>query len=183
MGHHDDRIFSLFQHFFQPFRHVAVQVVGGLVQNQQVGWRKQHADQRQTLFLSAGQMPACFVKIRYSQPGHHILGIGDQVSYVSVCHLLTGLQCHTFAVIRKQCTGFSVKFPVFPKQCLYQRILRPERRMLGQKTDHHALRPDDLALVRLFHAYQNFKQRAFAGAVNADDTDFFPFLQKEGGSV
>ena len=66
MGHHDQCSRQLFQFFLQPFRHVIVQVVRRLVQDQQIRPCQKSCHKCQLLTLSSGKDPTLCREICYT---------------------------------------------------------------------------------------------------------------------
>ena len=75
VGDHDKTPGKFLQVPLQPEDHVAVQVVGGLVQDEHIRRVKEHRRQSHPLPLAAGEGTHPLVKISDSQPGEHGLGL------------------------------------------------------------------------------------------------------------
>ena len=63
MRYHQQAKVGTAEIFFQPFSHIQIQMVGRLIQNQQVGFGNQGVGQCNTLQLSAGQLLHLLIKI------------------------------------------------------------------------------------------------------------------------
>ena len=63
MGDHQQGCLVSREVLFEPFGHVGIQVVGRLVEDQQVGFADQHRCQCHTFELSAGKLAYLFVEI------------------------------------------------------------------------------------------------------------------------
>jgi hypothetical protein len=63
VGHHQQRHAAALQIAFQPFDHINVEVVGGLVENQQLGLVDHHFGESHALHLSARQLTDGLVHI------------------------------------------------------------------------------------------------------------------------
>ena len=75
MGDHYQAPGELLQVALQPKDHVAVQVVGGLVQDEDVCRVQEDGRQGHTLPLAAGEGPYSLVKVGDPQAGEHGLGL------------------------------------------------------------------------------------------------------------
>ena len=75
MGHHDEAALEPAEPVLQPGYHLAVQVVGGLVQNQHVRRVDEGRRQGHPLPLSAGEGAHLLGEIRDAQPVQHGLGL------------------------------------------------------------------------------------------------------------
>ena len=87
MGHHDQCAPPFFQIILQPVGHLIVQMVGGLVQQQNIRRRKQDGNQRQTLALAAGKLACRLRKVPDSKPGHHRLRVAFNGPPVLLRHI------------------------------------------------------------------------------------------------
>ena len=131
MGDHDQCASPFFQIVLQPVCHVIVQMVGGLVQQQNVRRGEQHRNKRQALPLSAGKLACRLVKVPDPKAGHHGLGVAFDGPPVLVGYISSQ---HTFQ------TG----------------QLRVKLRVLGQIPDHRMIGGGDGSLIRLLHPCQHF---------------------------
>ena len=75
VGHHQQRLVAPVQESLQPLYHLQVQVVRGLVENQQVGVGNQHISQRHALLLSSAQLSHGLVEVSYLQLRQDLLGL------------------------------------------------------------------------------------------------------------
>ncbi len=131
MGDHDHGTFSTAQLILQPVGHGIVQMVGRLVQQQDLRRGQQHRYQCQTLALSAGQLPAGLVKFRNAQFRQHAFGI---------CLNGSGVFLHAVA----------------PQYCLQYRLLRRELRVLGQIAHQAVICLDHSAVIGLLQSRNDF---------------------------
>ena len=84
--HHEQTQASTVQVFLQPLGHVQVEVVGRLVQNQQVRFRNQHIGQGHPLQLSAGQVSDFLGKVADFQLRENLLGPAFVIPRLLVLH-------------------------------------------------------------------------------------------------
>ena len=75
MGHHDEAPLEPAEPVLQPGHHLAVQVVGGLVQNQHVRRVDEGRRQGHPLPLAAGEGAHLLGEVRDAQPVQHGLGL------------------------------------------------------------------------------------------------------------
>ena len=88
VGHHKDGLVAPVQIAFQPFYHFQVEMVGRLVEHQEVGLGYQHVGKRHTLLLSTAQL------------SHGLLQVGD----VQLCEYLSRLE-HLLGIVLVVETG------------------------------------------------------------------------------
>ena len=75
VGHHEQRAVSARQVALQPLYHLQVQVVGRLVEYQQVGLSQQHVGQCHALLLSARKFAHALAEVAYFQLRQHLFGL------------------------------------------------------------------------------------------------------------
>ena len=75
VGHHEQRPVASGQIALQPLYHLQVEMVGGLVEYQQVGLHQQHVGQRHSLLLTATQLSHRLLQIANLQLRQHLLGL------------------------------------------------------------------------------------------------------------
>ena len=157
MGDHDKPPGELPQTVLQPEDHVAVQVVGGLVQNEHI--RRVEEDRRQghPLALAAGEGPHRLGKVRQAQPGEHGLGL----------------------IVQK---GPGV-WGKPGKDLLQHRGPRLHGGILGQKAHLNIGVSGDAALVGGLLAGQDPEKAALSRAVDADQAHLVALAEVEGHVV
>ena len=185
MGHGDDRARVLLQMVFEPGDRLRVQVVGGFVQQQDVRVLQEDAAQRHPPLLAAGEHPAAHVRGRAAQgvhghlqarvqvPGVHrvelVLHLGlavDERLHGVVVHGLGELLVDGVELVEQVHRGLGA----LPDD-LAHRLLRVERRLLGQVVDGVAFGENGLALVLPVDAGEDAQQRTLARAVQAEHAD------------
>ena len=75
------------QESFQPFHRLDVEVVGGLVQHEQVGLFQQQASQQRAGFLPATEVVEGHVPVRFAQPKAVEGLLNAQVEFVTAVAL------------------------------------------------------------------------------------------------
>ena len=150
MGHHDEPAFEAAEPILQPGHHLTVQVVGGLVQDQDVRRSQQCRSQCHALALSAGEGPHLLLEIRQPQPVEH----GLCLIFIQRPELRREMQEH---LLQHGCV------------ILHHRIL-------GQKTHLHVGIAGNGAAVRLRNSGENLHEGRFSGAVDADHAGFVPLI-------
>ena len=97
VGHHEQRQARAAEIALEPHRHVEVEVVGRLVEDEEVGLRQQCPRQCHAFLLAAAQLPHGLRQVADAQLGEHLscpqrpffAGIGAKAG---VEHLLIGLE-------------------------------------------------------------------------------------------
>ena len=157
MRDHYQRAFELPELVLQPSDHTAVQMVGGLVQDQHIAGTCQRGAQRHPLALAAGKHSHTLLKQGHSQPGEDGLGL----------------------IFRQ-----SPRLGRDPgKDLLQHRIFLIKRRKLGKIVEAHIGVPAHPSLVRLLRTCQDPQEGGFSRAVDADDSQLLSRLQVEGHPV
>ena len=85
VGHHHQCSFTPDQRLFQPQDHIAVQMVGRLIQQQNIAGCHQCCSQCHFLFLSAGQMVDHFIFIQKSHLIQHGLAVTCDTPFIILC--------------------------------------------------------------------------------------------------
>ena len=193
VGHDDDRLFRLGEERLQPFRRRGVQVVGRLVQNQNVRGGEQSTRQRHPHPLAAAQLtddpgqvrvlkteaergaPQTgfrFVAARPFKPfrtsgvsGHRLF----QQRRIGV-GVLVGHQLLQAAHLRGQLVHVLQRVPQ-KRFDVAARIRLGESDLLSDVTDLDVSGFVPAAAVQRFLARQHAQQRTFAAAIGADDAD------------
>lgn len=146
VGDHQDGAFIFLQIVLEPDHHPPVQVVGRLVQNEQLAGGNEGGGHGHPLFLPAGQQGHGTVEVRQPQAGENGFGLEFFMGGAGgMQHLL-------------QDCGAGEKI-----------------RILRQIADARAAGVRDGAAVGGFLPGQDFQQSGFAGAVDPDEAHLFPF--------
>ena len=173
--------------FLQPVAGFEIKMVGGLVQQQQVGLLQQQLDQRDAHLPAAGKFFGLPGPVFFSetQPRKHGADLGlDGVSVASGEFVLDALVALRDLRVLRRCV---VELGHAPGQLFHLLFhgaqLRKDRHALGehgapgerqpilrQISGADALGPADGAIVEAFGARQNLQQGGFAGAVCAHQT-------------
>ena len=153
MGHQENAAGKFLQVGFQPADHLRVQVVGRLVQQQQVRRVDQGGGQGHPLSLAPGEGTHFLLQVRNAQPGQdlHRLIPGDLPG--------GGVQPRLHLV--------------------NDRLLRVKGGILGQVAQAHIGVIADLSPVRGFPPRGCAEKGGFAAAVDADDSHPVSFLHEK----
>ena len=181
MGDRQDRAGVAGQVLFEPLHAFGVEVVGRLVEQQQVGFGQQQFAQRDAAALTAGQVRHRLVGRRAAQRVHGLLQLRVEVPRVGVVQIL--LQPAHFlhqlvGVVGGHQLGDlveAVELDLDLAQTLFHvaanGLLLVQRRLLLQDADAGAGGQERLAVVRLVQTGHDPQDARLAGAVRADDTD------------
>ena len=150
MRHHQQRLVASLQEAFEPLYHRQVQVVGRLVEYQEVGLGNEHVGQRHTLLLAARQL------------SHRL----RQVTYLQLRQNLLGLQ-HLLRVTLMVEAGIE------------HTLLRVELRRLFEHAHADVATVDDVALVVTLVASQYAEQRRLARTVLGNQADVLSLGHRE----
>ena len=150
VGNHQQRAIATLQVSLQPFYHLKVQVVGGLVEYQQVGFRQQHVSQCHTLLLTTAQL------------SHRLL----QVANLQFCQHLLGFQ-HLLGV------------PLMIKTCIQHRFLRIELWRLFKHSHLQVATEDNLTAVVSLLACENTEQCRFPRTILRNQSYALAFAHAE----
>ena len=151
---HEDGLVATVQITLQPFYHLQIQVVGRLIQHQEVGFRNQHISQRHSLLLSAAEL------------SHRLFQVGN----VQLGENLFCLQ-HLLRII------------LMIEACLQHTFLRIKLRRLLQIAHLQVASVDDVsALVALF-IHQHRHECRLSRAVSRHESHFLSFSDREGNII
>ena len=153
VGHHHQAALEPAEPVLQPGHHLAVQVVGGLVQDQHVRRVDQGRRQGHPLPLAAGEGAHLLGKVRDPQPVQHGLGL---------------------ILVQRPELGGEVE-----EHLLQHGGVLVHHRVLGQQADLDVGVPGDGAPVRLRDAGEHLQKGGLAGAVDADDAHLVPLVEVE----
>ncbi len=183
VGHGDDRTLILLEMLFEPVDGFGVEVVGGLVQEEDIGLLQQQAAQSHAAPLAARKDRNLLVGLGTPQGIHRTLQYAVQLPAVGVVDFLVELALpldhaghfvvgHGFAQLH---VDFLVLFQQGHRlgaallDDLADRLFGVELRLLLQVADRIAGREDDFALEILVDAGDNLHQGRLARAVQTDD--------------
>ena len=193
VGDGEDGALVLFQELLQPLHALGVEVVGGLVEEEQVGCLQQKLAQRHAAALTAGELRDGRVGRRAAKGVHGLLELAVEVPRVAVVELFLEL-AHLFeqlvGVVGRHLLGDLVE-PVEHRLRLGDAffdvaedgLVLVERRLLLQHADGepgHELR---VAVGDLLEAGHHPQQGRLTGAVGSDDTDLCSGKEAEGDVV
>lgn len=169
------------EELLEPQHRLGVEVVGGLVEEQQVGLAQQQLAQRDTATLTTGEVGDRLVRRRAAQRVHRLLELRVDVPRVGVIELLLELAHLLHQLVRvvgRHELGDLVE-PVELDLDLAEalldvaadRLLLVERRFLQQDADGRFRVEERLAVAGLVQPGHDLQDRRLAGAVRPDDTD------------
>jgi len=194
VGHGDDRAGVALQVVLQPGHRLGIQVVGGLVQQQDVRLLQEQAAQCHAALLATGQGGgfrlggwAAQGIHGHLQPRVEIPGIRCVQFFLHRClafaqrgHLLVGHGLgeplvDAVELVQKVYSGPGALFDDLP-----HRLFRVQGRFLLQKADRQPGGQDGLADEVLVHTGQDSQQGTLARAVEAQDSDLCPVEIRQG---
>ena len=166
VGDHQQSALEAFEVALQPIDHLAVDVVGRLVQNQYLGFGSKGTGKGNPTFLSAGKLCNLLLIVPKTQL------VEDAFALVFVrllddlgifgSFLVDGNALHHLL----QDGGFAVK-----------------QRVLGKIGDANTAGAGDDAAVRWVDARHHLEQGGFSGPIDANQSDFFPFADGKRAAV
>ena len=188
MGNGDDRALVLLQVRFQPLDGFGVQMVRGLVQQEDVRLLQEQAAQGHATAFATGQGADFRVgrralegvhrpfQFRVDLPAVQVLDEFGQfaLAFDEAIHLVVihGLhELHRDVIVLREDVHHVLHAFL---DHLDDGLVRVHLRFLGEIPDGVSRCPDDLALVGFLHAGDDFEKGRFTGAVQADDADFRP---------
>ena len=146
MGHHQEGAFVGRKPVLQPFDHVVIQMVGGLIQDQKITGSQECGGKSRSFFLPAGQKLRTDFRIGDTEPLQHGFGFPFGVPVL----FFSGYGgSHVFK------DGF----------------LRVKDRILCEKGDLQTVPGGDFSFVRFKASGQNGEDRGLSGAIDPDDPD------------
>ena len=177
MGDDQDRAGIVAQMAFQPRHRLGVEMVGRLVQQQQVGLVEQQLAQRDAAALAAGQF--CHVGIvgRAAQRVHRLIDLAVEIPQargldlvLQLGHLVGGL----VGIVHRQLV-VAIEDRLLLGDAFHHVLAhglgRVELRLLLEIADARALGDPGLAVIFLVDAGHDPQQRRLAGAVDAEHAD------------
>ena len=181
MGDRHDGAGVLGQVLLQPGDALRVQVVGGLVEQQQVGRLQQQLAERDPAALTTGELGHVGVRRRAAQRVHGQFELGVDVPGVEVVQLLLEL-AHLLHQLVGVVGGHLLGDLVEPLQLglgLGDRLLDVaehglglvERGLLGEHADGVAGHQPGLAVARLVQPCHDLEEAGLTGAVRTEHTD------------
>ena len=150
VGHHEQRLVAPLQIALEPFYHLQVEMVGGLIQHQEVGFRDQHVGQSDALLLSAAELL------------HRLFEVGD----VQLCEDLL-------------CLEHALRVAVMIEAGIQHAVVGIEVGSLFQIAQLDVVAIDDAALLVSLFAIQNRHEGRFASAIFGYESHFLSFTDRE----
>ena len=175
----------------EPLHRLGVEVVGGLVEEQQVGLLEQQLAQRDAATLTTGEVVDHHVRRRAAQRVHRLVQAAVEVPRVGVVEV--GLQVAHLGEQRVEVgvrVGHLLGDRVVPVELaldladglldvLEDRPALAQRRLLLEHADRGAGVQDRVAVVGVVEPRHDLEQRRLPGAVRADDADLRAVQERE----
>ena len=188
VGHGDDGALVLLQVGLQPLHRLGVEVVGGLVQQEDVGFSEQQAAEGHAAPFASGEVLHRCVAVGTAQRVHSAFQFGVELPGVvllnEVCELALPLDELVHLVVVHGLGELHAHLLVLLQHihdllhALLHHLLDGERvvelRLLREITDGVARSEDHLALIGLVNAGDDLQQRGFSRAVETEHADFRP---------
>ena len=182
--HRDDRALVLLQVLLQPLHGFRIEVIGRLVEQQNVRLLDHEATEGHAAFFTAGQHTDLLIGRRAAQRIHGDFEFAFQLPAVrcldlflqlrllvdELFHLIGAGLAHTVAdrfVLVQQRHQLLLPF----LDDLFDRLVEVELRFLFEQSDAVALRASDLTDVVGIGPGNDFEQRAFSGSVQTQHAD------------
>ncbi len=184
MGHGDHGAGVLVQELFEPQDRFGVQVVGGLVEQQQVGGLKQQLAQRHTaafatrahgdrgVGVGALQRVHRLLELRVEVPAVRGVDLGLQLAHLVHQRVEVGVWIRHLLAYLVEARDFLRDITERHLDVLAHGLVVVERRLLLQDADGEARGQCRLAVADGVEARHDFEQCGLAHAVGADHTDF-----------
>ena len=179
----------------QPLHRLGVEVVGGLVEEQQVGLLQQQLAQRDPAALATGEVVDQDVRRRAAQRVHRLVEPAVDVPRVGVVELglevaglvhqgvLVGVgvaHLHV-GVLEPLHLGLDLVHGLL--DVLEHRLALGQRRLLLEHPDRGVRVDDRVAVVGVLEARHDLEQGRLAGAVGTDDADLGAVQERQGHVV
>ncbi len=183
VGDGDDRALVLGQVLLEPRHRLGVEVVGGLVEQQQVGRAQEQAAERDPPALATGKARDVGVRRRQAQRVHRVFELGVEVPRVGRVDL--GLEvAELLGDLLRVVSGELVE-AVEQRLGLGDAVLDVAADILGlvevglllEHPDTRPRRERGLATVLLVHPRHDPQERRLAGAVVAEHADLRPRVE------
>ena len=186
VGDDDKRALELLQIFFKPVGSFGIEVVCGLVKEQDVGIGEQQAANRDAAALAAGEDRDRLGAIGASHIGHLALDEVFEVpvivavdDFLELFHFSRGLRIVEFATEVFIALHHRLRLGDAFHHSLKHGFGVVELRFLGQIADLRALGDLDGADEVGVESGENFQKRRLAGAIRADYADMRPVEEAE----
>ncbi|SKY83302.1 30S ribosomal protein S5 [Mycobacteroides abscessus subsp. abscessus] len=180
------------QVLLKPQHALGVQVVGGLIEQQQVWLRQQQLAQRHPAALATGQVRHRLVRRRAAQRIHRLLQLGVDIPGVRGVQFLLEL-AHFFHELIGVVGGHQLSDLVVPVELgldghavldvFAHRLGLVQRRLLLQDPDTGPVGQKRLAIVRLVQTGHDLQDAGLTGAVRADHTNLCAGQEVQGDIV
>ena len=179
----------------QPLHRLGVEVVGGLVEQQQVGLLEQQLAQRHPAALATGEVVDERIGRRAAQrvhrlvqpavdvPGVGVVELGLQVPHLGDQGVLVGVGVAHLHVVVVEPLHLALDVADGLLDVLQHGLALAQRRLLLQHADRGIGVQDRVAVVGVVEPGHDLQQRRLARAVGADDTDLGAVQERQGHVV
>jgi hypothetical protein len=177
-GHH--AALEVDQQLLQPLDRVQVQVVGGFVEQQDIGLAHQRLGECDAFAGSAGQRADLRLWVQMQAMQGLLDALLPVPAVLRLNRALQGIEVSLTVRVLFDQLDQSLE------ACAHRSehgVARVQQRFLGDKRQAHALLELDHSVVRFLHASQDLEQRGLARAVASDEADALATLQREAGLV
>lgn len=193
MGDREHGALVLRQVLLEPVHALGVEVVGRLVEQQQIGLAQQQLAQRDPAALTTGEVGDRLVRRRAAQRVHRLFELGVQVPGVGVVQILLEL-AHLLHELVGVVGGHefgdlveAIQLHLDLAHALLDvaadGLLLVERRFLLQDADGGAGGEERVTVVRLVQSGHDLQHAGFTSAVRADDADLGAGKEVQGDIV
>ena len=179
----------------EPLHRLGVEVVGGLVEEQQVGLLEQQLAQRDPAALTTGEVVDERVRRRAAQRVHRlvepavevprvgVVEVGLQVAHLGEQRVVVGVGVGHLLGDRVVAVELALDLADGLLDVLQDGLALGQRRLLLEHADGGAGVEDRVAVVGVVEPRHDLEQRRLAGAVGADDADLGAVQEREGHVV
>ena len=191
VGHRDDRTRVGREVLLEPQHRLGVQVVGGLIEQEQVGLLQEQLAQRHAATLTPGEDSDIGVRRRAPQGIHGLLQLGVQIPGIRVVDLLLQLAhlrhegVEVGIRVRHQRGDLVVSvhlgfdYPGAVLDVAQDGLGLIKDRLLHEDADRVPRRQPGIAIGRLVQASHDLEHRGLAGAIGTDDANLGSGVERE----
>ena len=183
MCDHKQGHFFFFKESFQPFNHFQVQVIGWLVQNQQIGFVDQNSGQSQAFFLPSGKLPHFLTEVIKFQFGQNLLVLRFKIPRIVLVHQFKSTLVGIGVLwIFKCCFVLfddSKGWVVRGKNNLFNGQFRVQMVVLCQITDVDVFSANYLTSIGTVSSRNDVQNGCFSGPIFGDKGHFLIFADSK----
>jgi hypothetical protein len=195
VGDGEDRAGVGLQVTFEPLDGLGVEMVGRLVEEQQVGLLQQQLAQRDAAALTTGKVVDDRVRRRAAQrvhrlveaavevPGTGVVEVGLQVAHLGEQGVVVGVGLAELLGDLVEAVELLLDLADGLLDVLEDRLALGQRRLLLEHADGRVGIEDGVAVVGTVEPRHDLEQRRLARPVGADNTDLGPVQERQGHVV